>query len=88
MNNRQEQIESGKRMMEMIAQQRKSEAEKKIWENKDSFRIAITDPNRLTSADIARLTPEQIKQFYQQFSLWKICINFTHTIENRRNRKS
>ena len=64
MDNRQKQIESGKRMMEAIASQRKSNAEKKIQDNKDSFRIAITDPNSLTSADIARLTPEQMKQFY------------------------
>jgi len=52
-------------MMEMVISQRKLDAEKKIQANKDSFRIAITDPNSLTSADIARLTPEQIKQFYE-----------------------
>ena len=53
-------------MMEAIASQRKSNAEKKIRENKESFRIAITDPNSLTSADIARLTPDQMKQFYSK----------------------
>jgi len=68
MNNSQKQIESGKRMVEMVISQRKLDAEKKIQANKESFRIAITDPNSLTSADIARLTPEQIKQFYKRLS--------------------
>jgi len=68
MNNRQEEIESGKRMQEAIDRNRKSEAEKKIEANKNAFRKAITDPNSLTSADIARLTPEQIKQFYKRLS--------------------
>jgi len=65
MNNRQEQIESGKRMMEMVISQRKLDEAKKIEANKNAFRTAIKDPNSLTSDDIARLTPEQMKQFYE-----------------------
>ena len=53
--------------------------------------IKIKDEYISAKSEALRTSLDSLATKYgvsQQFSLSKICINFTHTIENRRNRKS